>query len=137
MNLVCLDDIQVVLGQPDWEAALFDFYNRAREARCSLLLAGNAAPRRLPVDLPHLRSRLSWGVVFQLGQADDEEKAKILAFRAGRRGLALSPEVATYIVHRAPRRMDELLGVLDHLDRLSLAEQRPLSIPFVKTALHW
>lgn len=137
MKLVCLDDIQAVLGNPDWEAALFNFYNRAREAACVLQIAGNAAPRSLPVDLPDLKSRLSWAIVFQLGLAADEEKARILAFRAGRRGLALSSEVATYIVHRAPRGMDELLALLDHLDRRSLAEQRSLSIPFVKATLGW
>jgi DnaA family protein len=121
----------------DWEIALFDFYNRARARDCALLIAADAPPRALQVGLADLRSRLAWGVVFQLARASDEDRAEILRFRAGRRGPALTPEVAGYIVHRAPRGITELLAVLDRLDRASLTEQRAVSIPFVKRALAW
>ena len=136
-DIVCLDDLQAVLGDRDWEIALFDFYNRARARDCALLIAADAPPRALQVGLADLRSRLAWGVVFQLARASDEDRAEILRFRAGRRGLALTPEVAGYIVHRAPRGITELLAVLDRLDRASLTEQRAVSIPFVKRALAW
>ncbi len=137
MSLVCLDDLDAVLGNEDWERALFHFYNRARQAGCRLLVSANAAPRALAVDLPDLRSRLSWGVVYQLDVSSDETKQEILSFRAARRGLQLSPEVASYIVTRAPRGLGNLLALLDHLDAASLAEKRPLSIPFVKEQLGW
>jgi DnaA family protein len=137
LDLVCLDDLQAVLGRRAWELALFDFYNRARQARCHMVIAADASPRELDVDLDDLRSRLSWGLVFQLAQADDREKADILCFRARRRGLALTADVANYIIHRAPRRMEDLLALLDTLDENSLAEQRSLSIPFVKSVLGW
>lgn len=137
LGRVCLDDIHTIAGDPEWELALFDFYNRARQHGCRLLVAADAAPRVLPVNLADLRSRLSWGIVYQLEACGDEEKADILQFRAQRRGLALSPAVASYIVSRAPRAMEQLLAVLDQLDRASLAEQRALSIPFVKQALGW
>lgn len=137
LDLVCLDDIQAVSGRRAWELALFDFYNRARQARCHMVIAADASPRELPVDLDDLRSRLSWGLVFQLALADDRAKADILCFRAERRGLALTPEVANYIIHRAPRHMEDLLALLDTLDENSLAEQRSLSMPFVKSVLGW
>lgn len=134
---VCLDDIQAVMSDPDWELALFNLFNGARERGCRLVLAGAAAPRALAVNLPDLRSRLSWGVVYQLAEGSDEEKAAVLQFRATRRGLALPPGVANFIVGRAPRGMQQLLDVLDRLDRASLAHQRALSIPFVKQAMGW
>ena len=49
----------------------------------------------------------------------------------------MSAEVAFYIVTRAPRSLEHLLELLDTLDKASLAEQRALSIPFVKQALGW
>lgn len=137
LERVCLDDIHAILGDPVWELALFNFYNRARQHNCRLVVAGDAAPRVLPVNLEDLRSRLSWGIVYQLEAVDDEDKAAVLQFRALRRGLALSPGVASYIVSRAPRALDQLLEVLDQLDQASLAEKRSLSIPFVKEALGW
>lgn len=137
MDLVCLDEIEAVLGIEDWELALFHFYNRARQAGCRLLISGNAAPRVLSVDLPDLRSRLSWGVVYKLKVPDDEARQEILCFRAARRGLHMLPEVAAYIVRRSPRGLGELLQLLAQLDAASLTEKRPLSIPFVKEHLGW
>ncbi|MCB1704635.1 MAG: DnaA regulatory inactivator Hda [Halioglobus sp.] len=134
---ICLDDIHTVLGDADWERALFNLYNSIRQRGHHLVVAADAAPRALSVQLPDLHSRLSSGVVFQLAEGGDEDKAAILQFRAMRRGLTLSPGVATFIVSRAPRAMEQLLGVLDQLDEASLAQQRALSIPFVKQALGW
>lgn len=134
---VCIDDIHAVLGDAHWERALFNLVNSARQGVCRLVIAGNAAPRALAVELADLRSRLSGGIVYQLAQSDDEDKAAILRFRAARRGLNLSEVVASYIVSRAPRAMEQLLEVLDRLDKVSLVEQRALSIPFVKEAMGW
>jgi len=137
LDRVCLDDIHAVLGDANWELALFNLYNSARQQGCRLVVAGDAAPRALAVHLADLRSRLSWGIVYQLAPGNDADKAAILQFRASRRGLTLSPAVASYIVSRAPRAMAQLLEVLDLLDKASLTEQRALSIPFVKAALGW
>lgn len=137
LDRVCIDDIHAVLGDADWELALFNLFNSARQQGCRLVFAGDAAPRALAVQLADLRSRLSWGIVYQLAQADDADKAAVLQFRAARRGLSLTPGVASYIVNRAPRGMAQLLEVLDLLDQASLDQQRALSIPFVKAALGW
>jgi len=137
MALVCLDDVQAVLGNEAWEQALFHFYNRAREQNCRLLVSADVAPRELQLKLADLRSRLSWGIVYQLTALDDIDRKAILSFRAARRGLPLPPEVASYIVDRAPRALSALIDLLDKLDRASLVEQRALSIPFVKLALGW
>lgn len=137
LGRVCLDDLDAVLGDADWERALFNLFNDARQQGCRLVVAGDAAPRALEVGLPDLRSRLSWGIVYQLVEGDDAEKAAILQFRAARRGLSLPPGVASYIVTRAPRALTQLLQLLDQLDQASLTQQRALSIPFVKQALGW
>lgn len=137
LDLVCLDDVHAVLARDEWELALFDLCNRARQWGCRLLVAADAAPRALEVKLADLRSRLSWGIVYHLPQADDDAKDAILRFRAGRRGLSMSAEVSAYIVSRAPRSLESLLSLLDTLDKASLAQQRALSIPFVKQTLDW
>ena len=137
LGLVALDDLDVVMGQEAWEHALFGLYNRAREWGCRMLISASGAPRALDVGLADLRSRLSWGVVYQLPPASDEDKQAILQFRAARRGLNVSDEVASFIVNRASRDLEQLLEVLERLDRASLVRQRALSIPFVKQILGW
>ena len=39
-ELVCLDDLQEVIGNPDWEVAIFDLINRIRETGKTLLVIG-------------------------------------------------------------------------------------------------
>ena len=137
LELVCIDDVHLVAGQQHWEHALFHAFNRARQSGCAWLLAADAAPRNLDITLADLQSRLGWGGVFRLPSLDDESRIAVLQFRAERRGLTLSTDVANYIVTRAPRALSELIAVLDTLDQASLAEQRALSIPFVKQSLGW
>ena len=136
-RLLCIDDVQAVAGRTDWERALFHSYNLAQQAGTTMLFAATLPPRDLGVGLPDLESRLAGAVVFQLPEPDDGEKARILGFRAARRGLSLSDETARYIVTRAPRDLDGLLGILERLDEASLEQQRALSIPFVKQVLGW
>ncbi len=137
MQLVALDDLHCVAGRDDWETALFHCFNRARESGCRLLLAAQGAPRSLPVRLQDLASRLSWGEVYRLQANDEARRLEILRARSRQRGLQLPPEVASYIVNRAPRGLGDLLQVLERLDRASLVEKRPLTIPLVKRTLGW
>jgi len=134
-QLVCLDDVQAVMGNREWETALFHLFNRVRDQGGRLLWAANTSPRELSVDLPDLASRLNWGLVFQVSPLSDEDKMDALAMRAKNLGLELSAEVAQFIQHRCSRNLGELYSVLRQLDRASLSEQRRLTVPFVKQVL--
>ncbi|MEP5764977.1 MAG: DnaA regulatory inactivator Hda [Halieaceae bacterium] len=137
LSLICLDNLDAVAGKPDWEEALFHLINRCREQGCRLVFSAAAAPRQLAVQLADLRSRLSWGMVFQLPDVTDADKLLILQFRARQRGMTLGDETAAYIMSRASRSLAELIDVLEQLDRDSMVAQRPLTIPFVKQSLGW
>lgn len=135
LDYVCLDGLEAVAGRPDWEEALFHLYNRMRDREARLLVAAVQGPQELPVSLPDLRSRLMWGMTCQVQSLSDEDKQNALRQRARARGLELSEEVAHYILQRVPRDMNELFCYLQRLDHASLAEQRKLTIPFVKKVL--
>jgi len=135
--LVCLDDLDAVVGLPAWEEALFHLFNRIRDQGKMLLITAGASPASLPVRLPDLASRLAWGLTYQLQALEDDDKLSALKMRAGQRGLQMPDEVARYLLHRGPRRLSGLFSTLDTLDNASLAEQRKLTIPFVRQALKW
>ncbi len=137
IDLICLDGIEHVLGKESWEKALFHLFNRLRDADKCLLMAASQGPHELPVQLPDLRSRLSWGLVYQIQSLDDEQKLAALQMRAKRMGLELAADVAQFILHRAPRGTAQLFEALRNLDHASLKEQRRLTIPFVKQALNY
>jgi DnaA family protein len=134
---LCLDDLHGVLGDPAWDEALFHLYNRLRERGGRWLSAAHAAPGQLRCSLPDLRSRLGWGLVCQLAVLGDDERCAALQWRARRRGLDISDEVARFILHRAPRDLASLFELLERLDRQALAHKRRLTIPFLKSLLDW
>jgi DnaA-homolog protein len=134
-SLICLDDVDAISGDAAWEEALFHLYNNLRDAECALVVSANVAPAALPIKLADLRSRLSWGLAFHVEGLSDEDKLSNLQLRASLRGFEMSAEVAKFILQRGRRDMASLIDAFDRLDKASLAEQRKLTIPFVKEVL--
>ena len=133
VELICLDDIEIWLNDPAWEEALFDLINRVRENNHRLMMASAHPPEEAFARLPDLRSRLSWGPVFQLQNLSDKEKCQALRYRAKQSGLELPDKVADYLVQRYPRDMFGLFERLATLDQASMVMQRRLTIPLVKS----
>lgn len=135
LKLICIDDVHKIAGKPAWEEAFFHAYNRIHDNGGHLIVTANVAPKSLGLVLPDVVSRLAWGIIFQLQPLTDEEKLQVLIMRAQRRGMTLSEEVGKFILTHCPRHMPTLFAALDALDKFSLAAQRKLTIPFVKSVL--
>ena len=134
-RLVCLDGVGAAAGNPDWEQALFRLFNALESAGTPLVVADRSPPGRLGLELPDLASRLASGPVLGLAGLDESELGRVLVSRAHARGFELPPEVAAYLVARERRDVPHLLALLDRLDRHSLAAQRPVTIPFVRSLI--
>jgi DnaA-homolog protein len=134
-DLVCLDDIDAIAQAAEWEEALFYLYNTLHDANCLFITTARQAPIALPFQLADLQSRIAWGLALQLYPLSDDDKQQLLCLRAHNRGMLLSPELAQYILKHYSRDVAFLLTILDKLDRVSLQQQRRLTIPFVKSVL--
>jgi len=132
LDLVCLDDLQTVVGSSEWQQALFDLFNRLKDNNIPLLMTGNAAPTELGLDLLDLESRLSWGGVFKLHGLDNKEKIKALQQHAKQLGFELSEKVARYLLKHFAYDLDALIHQLRSLDYASLAAHRKITLPFVR-----
>jgi DnaA family protein len=135
LNLVCIDDVDAISKNAEWEEALFHLYNRIQTTKTRLLVTARAAPLQTEFALADLSSRLSFGVTFQLHSLTDDEKLSALQLRAKLRGLHLSEEVGHFLLQRCSRDVARLLEILEQLDQASLATQRRLTVPFVKSVL--
>ena len=133
MNLVCIDDVQAVQARSDWQLGLFNFINRMRDAGRVMVFAASLPPNELALQLEDLRSRLNWGPVIQLKTLDDDHKQRALQLRALSRGFELPDNVARFMLNNYSRDLNGLFEKLERLDRASLAEQRRLTVPFVKS----
>lgn len=112
-------------------AQLFTLYNALREQGGWLLAASRAPLATLPLR-EDLRTRLGWGLVYEVLPLADEDKAAALATYAAQRGFRLSAEVINYLLRHGRRDMRSLLAALAALDRLSLAAKRPVTVPLLK-----
>lgn len=126
------DDVETLDEQRQVE--LFNRINEARQSGGALLAAGNAPPAQLPLR-EDLKSRLAWGLVYQVKPLGDAERAVFLRAEAERRGMRLADEVIWYLLARVRRDLPSLTAILDELDRVSLERHRPITVPLVREAL--
>ncbi len=137
LSLVCIDDIENIAGDTEWEAALFTAFNAMRQTGTQLIVASHMAAQQLKIQLPDLHSRLQSGLLFQLFELSDEDKLLALQLRARQRGFDLPDAVGEFILLRAERNLSALMQILDELDHSSMQQQRKLTVPLVKSTLGW
>lgn len=131
-HLVVADNVETL--DDSAQQRLFAAVNAAREGEPPVLAAGRHPPAQLALR-EDLRTRLAWGLVYQLKPLTDAEKAVHLHAQAARRGVPLSDEVVGYLLRRLPRDLSSLNAVVEALDRYSLATKRPVTLPLVREAL--
>lgn len=135
VDLLCLDDLEAIAGDKQWEEAVFHCFNRLHDEKGKLLVATLHNPANVEINLPDLRSRLATGLVYQLTNMFDEQKQQALILQAQSRGLTISEDVAQFLLRRYGRDMPSLMDVLQQLDKASLQAQRRLTIPFIRQVL--
>jgi DnaA family protein len=116
------------------QIGLFNRINEARQSGGTVLAAGNAPPAQLPLR-EDLKSRLAWGLVYQVKLLSDEERSTYLRAEAKRRGMQLPDEVIAYLLTRMRRDMRSLNAILDRIDQVSLELKRPITLPLVREAV--
>lgn len=131
-TLYLMDDCQAL--SPDAQIAAFALFNQVRENGALLVSAGDKPPAGLALR-EDLRTRLGWGLIYQVHGLTDEEKIAALTQAAQARGIGLPPGVLPYLITHFRRDMRSLSAMLDALDRYSLETQRPITLPLLRSLL--
>ena len=134
-QLVCLDDVHLWSGDAAKERALFALFERIKHAGGRLLVTATQPPEKSGFGLRDLVSRLSSGLIYPVHGLSDEQTLAALSLRAEQRGLSVSSDVFKYLLSRMSRDTSAIFGLLDDIDRASLAEQRRVTIPFIQQLL--
>ena len=79
-----------------------------------------------------LRTRLGWGLVYEVRPLADADKPAALGAYARERGFRLADDVIAYLLAHGRRDMTTLVATLAALDRHSLAPQRPITVPLLR-----
>ena len=134
-GLLCIDDIHAVAGDRRWEEALLALIEASASRRTRMLVSAGASPSNIPFVLADLRSRLSAATLYRLHELDDESRARALRRHASGRGIEIPDDVVGYVLTRHRRDMPSLVALLDRLDYHSMAHQRRLTVPFVRSLI--
>lgn len=127
--LVAIDDVED--ADPEVQGRLFTLYNRLQASGGHMLVSAAAPPGRLRLR-DDLRTRLGWGLVYELLPLADAEKPAALARYAEERGFRLAEDVIAYLLAHGRRDMTTLIATLAALDRYSLAAKRPITVPLLR-----
>jgi DnaA family protein len=127
--LVLVDDVD--RADAELQGRLFTLYNALKATGGSLVATAALPPARMPLR-DDVRSRLGWGLVYEVLPLADEDKPGALTTYARSRGFALTDEVVAYLLAHGRRDMPYLVSTLAALDRLSLASKRPITIPLLR-----
>ncbi len=127
--LLVIDDV----GQLGDEAqvALFRAFNAARFLGLAMLLSGDEPPLRLTLR-EDLRTRIGQTLIYEIHALSDEEKAAALRRHAIERGMLMDPGVVHYLLRHGRRDLPSLMAMLGSLDRASLEQKRPPTLPLLR-----
>ena len=135
MDRVALDDAPAWLGEQSREAALLGLYQGLAERHASLIVAAAVGPRAIEFALPDLASRMRAAETLAIEPLDDAARRRLAHRIAASRGFTLADDALAYLLNTGPRGSGELVAALEALDAASLAAQRRVTIPLIRSVL--
>jgi len=128
-SLLVIDDVQALTAEA--QVALFRAFNAARFLGLALLLAGSEPPLRLDLR-EDLRTRIGQTLIYEIQSLSDDEKAAALRRHAIERGMLMDAGVVHYLLRHGRRDLPSLMAMLGSLDRASLEQKRPPTLPLLR-----
>ena len=128
-TLLVIDDVQGLSEEA--QVALFRAFNAARFLGLAVLLAGGEPPLRLELR-EDLRTRIGQTLIYEIQSLSDDEKAAALRRHAIERGMLMDPGVVHYLLRHGRRDLPSLMAMLNSLDRASLEQKRPPTLPLLR-----
>ena len=114
-DMLLIDDIQFLSGKEQTEESFFHIFNELRDADRQIALTSNCPPHSIPLIEDRLRSRLEWGLSAGIQAPDFETRLAILADKATKEGIKLTPDVLEFIAEHIKQNIRELEGSLNRV----------------------
>ena len=131
-TLLVVDDVDRL--SPEAQGAMFRIFIAARQNGIALLLSGPVPPLQLNLR-EDLRTRMGQMLIYEIKGLSDAEKAAALHHYAQQRGLPMDDAVVRHLLIHGRRDLPSLLATVDRLDEISLALQRPPTLPLLRELL--
>ena len=136
LDVVCVDDLQLILANRDWEKALFNLINECQQSSCSLILSlGDTKPLEEVTQLPDLLSRIKRMEFMTLQAIQNEQLKQALNFVSMQLNINIEAAELDYLLKHQTREVSLLVENLLLLDRQAASLKRRITIPLIKETL--
>ena len=132
LNLICLDDIDLISNQRDWELALFNLINECYEKDCFLLLSGSID--KLEV-IPDLISRIKKMEILRLKAIDDDELLRATQSISKNLNIEISDKNMNYLINNSRRDIKTVFRTLSQLEKESLERKKSIGLNLIKEVI--
>lgn len=129
IKLYLIDDCDQL--NPSAQIDVFALFNEVRAQGGFFVAAGKQPPMLMNVR-EDLRTRLGWGLIYQVHDLTDEDKINALELAAHEKGFQLGAGVLPYLITHYRRDMNSLSSILSRLDHYSLETKRPITLALLR-----
>ena len=129
-SVVCVDDIDLIVGNAQWEQAMFDLINDLIDNQACIVVS--CSNYQTNFNLPDLKSRIKQLRQIFIPKLTDSQVSKVFLLHAKFRGLNVKANVAKYIHRHLPRNIKYLINLLDMLENMVVLQKRKITIELVK-----
>lgn len=135
VDLLLLDDVQFLTGQRETQSELLRLFNLMQGGGRQLVMTSDRPPSEIPDVDQRLVSRLSGGLVVDVGAPDFEMRLAILRNSAQERELSFAEGVLDEVARLALGNVRELKGALNRLAAYQQLEASPIRPTDVRAVL--
>jgi len=137
LDAVCIDDLQLMLSNENWETALFNLINECQQSNCSLILSfGGNQPLEENTQLPDLLSRIKRMEFITLHAVQDEFFNQAINFVAKQLDISIDKAELEFLLKHQTRRFSLLVENIITLDKQAASLKRKITIPLIKETLN-
>ena len=132
LDLICLDDIDLIASNQEWEVGIFNLINNSLISDCRLIFSSSINPSSINFELDDLISRIKKIDHIELYSISDARLPEAIKFVSNLRSINLGDKEINYLVTYTKRNMSDLIEIISKLDQLSMELKRKITIPLIK-----
>tara|TARA_B100001939_G_scaffold333075_1_gene332686 strand:+ start:349 stop:1032 length:684 start_codon:yes stop_codon:yes gene_type:complete len=132
IDLVCIDDIDFVVKNDEWERAIFNLINQCQQSNSRIIFSVADSIDLAGFNLSDLLSRLKKLLKYNVANLDDEDFKAALNLIIEHNSINIGDKEVNYILNHGKRDIAYLKQTLFKLDEYSLSTKKKITIPLIK-----
>tara|TARA_Y100001970_G_scaffold289087_1_gene418327 strand:+ start:1307 stop:2716 length:1410 start_codon:yes stop_codon:yes gene_type:complete len=140
-NVFIIDDIQFIRGKEGLQEEFFHTFNTLFDQSSQIVISSDRAPNKLDRVQDRIKSRLSGGLVVDIGLPEYDLKLQILRKKISeyqnffKESPDLQEEVLSYMAKNSNSNIRELIGIFNRVVAFGKMSKKPLSVNDCKIIL--